>query len=133
METPVKTIFLAEGARHVLDALRLLLEEQSDFAITGEAQSAEFLLAQVCKAAPEAILLDWNLPGAKAFDHQRLVRVLRECCPNTKLAVMSVRPEDERIVRDYCLDGFVSKQLVPDAFLASLKAILTEKNDKENG
>ena len=127
-EMPVTTIVLADGARHVLDALRLLLEEQGDFAITGEAQSAEVLLTQVGKAAPEVILLDWNLPGTKAFDHQRLVRVLRQRCPNTKLAVMSVRPEDERIVRDYCLDGFISKQLAPDMFLASLKAIRTAKN-----
>lgn len=124
----MKTIVLADSARHVLDALRLLLEEQDDFAITGEAQSAEVLLSQLGRAAPEVILLDWNLPGAH---HQRLVRVLRECCPDTKLAVMSVRPEDERSVRDYRLDGFVSKQLAPDAFLSSLKAILTEKSQME--
>jgi DNA-binding NarL/FixJ family response regulator len=120
----VKTIFLAEGERHVLDALRLLLEEQGEFKILDEAQSAEMLLTKVGKAAPDIILLDWSLPG---IHHQRLVRALRACCPDVKLAAMSVRPEDEKNVLEHNLDGFIPKQLPPDTFLALLKAILAEK------
>jgi DNA-binding NarL/FixJ family response regulator len=121
LENPVKTIFLAEGERHVLNSLRLLLEEQSELEIVGEAQSAEVLLTKVCKDAPNVILLDWNLPG---IHHQRLIKALRDCCPDAKLIIISVKPEDEKIVREYRLDCFIPKQLPPDSFLASLKNML---------
>ncbi len=124
------TIFLAEGERHVLEALRLVLEQQTDYEIRGETQSAESLLARACQLSPAVILLDWNLPG---FNPQRLVPALCECCPSAKLVALSVKPEQEKVIKDYGLDGFLSKQLPPEAFLASLNAILKQsKNKKES-
>ena len=120
------TIFLAEGERHVLEALRLLLSQQEDIAILGEARSAEELLTQVCKNPPDVILLDWNLPG---IHHQRLVRALRECCPAAKLLALSVEPEHEAAVREYGLDGFLSQQLSAEEFLTRFTSLI-EKGDK---
>ncbi|GAB4461750.1 MAG: hypothetical protein Kow0070_19830 [Anaerolineales bacterium] len=117
----IRTIFLAEGERHVLDALRLLLEQQEGIQILGAAQSAESLLTQVCKNAPDVILLDWNLPG---LHPQRLIPALRDCCPAAKLVALSVKPEHEQAAAEYGLDGFLSKQLSPEEFLASLNAVL---------
>ncbi len=117
----VKTIFLAEGERHVLEALRLMLENETNFEILGEARSAEGLLAHACGLSPDVILLDWNLPG---LHPPRLIPALRECCPAAVLVALSVKPEHEKSVRDYGLDGFISKQLPPEAFLDSLNAIL---------
>ena len=126
----MKTIFLAEGEIHVFEALRLLFEQQPDYEILGEARSAESLLAQVCKRSPDAILLDWNLPG---FHPQRLIPTLRECCPFAKLVALSVKPEHEKIARGYELDGFISKQLLPEVFLAALNTIIEQaKPEKEN-
>lgn len=122
----MKTIFLAESERHVLDALHLLLEEQADFEIVGEAQSAEVLLTQVSRTTPDVILFDWNLPG---LHPQRFVPALREGCPSAKLLAISVKPEDEKIVKKFNLDLFISKQLPPDEFLKLLKMIT---HDKEN-
>ena len=82
-----KSVFLAEGEKHVREALCLLLEHQVDFVIAGEASHAESLLAQVCQAPPDVILLDWNLPG---LHHQRLLAELREYCPATRILVISV-------------------------------------------
>ena len=117
----MKTVFLAEGERHVLEALRLVLEQQAGFEIIGEARSAESLLANACKLSPDAILLDWNLPGSHP---QRLIPALRECCPTAKLVALSVKPEHEKISIEYGLDGFISKQLPPESLLALLNAII---------
>lgn len=94
------TVFLAEGERHVLEALRLVLEQQTDFEIRGETQSAESLLARTCQLSPDVILLDWNLPG---FNPQRLVPALCECCPSAKLVALIVKPEHEKVIKDYGL------------------------------
>lgn len=121
-EMEVKTIFLAEGEKHVLEALRLLLEQQKDMIIAGQAHSAESLLAQVCQKAPDMILLDWTLPG---LHPQRLIRTLRECCPDARLVAMSVKPEHEKAAQEYGLDGFISKQISGETFASSLKDILS--------
>ena len=123
----MKTIFLAEAETHVLDALRVLLEEQSEYRLIGVAQTAESLLAQVCKSAPEILLLDWNLP---AVHHQRLLRALRDCCPDTSLVVMSVKPEDAIAAREHGIDQFVAKQLPAEAFLDALQANLSAETSR---
>ena len=122
----MKKIFLAESERHVLDALRLLLEEQADIEIIGEAQNAEVLLTQVSKTTPDAIMFDWNLPG---LHPQRFVPALRISCPSAKLLAISVKPEDEKIVKKFDLDLFISKQLPPDEFLKLLKEITDLKEN----
>jgi DNA-binding NarL/FixJ family response regulator len=125
-----KTVFLAEGEKHVMEALRLALEQQAGYEIVGEARSAESLLVHACKLSPDVILLDWNLPG---FHPQRLLPTLRECCPSTKLTAISVKPEHEKSAHEFGADGFISMQLSPEVFLSSLNAILAPLNtQKEN-
>lgn len=118
----MKTIFLAEGERHVLDSLRLMLEQRADMKIVGEARSVESLLAQVCRMATDVILLDWNLPG---IYHPRLIRTLYKCCPGAIVIAISVKPEHEFTVKDYGLDGFISKQLSAECFMESLDRIMS--------
>jgi len=122
----MKTIFLAEGEKHVRDALRLMLEHQSNFTIAGEASSAENTLAQVCQLLPDVILLDWNLPG---LHPQRLFSALRQCCPETLILATSVKPEQESIAMRFGSDAFLLKQLPPDQFVSVL---ITAVNQKEN-
>lgn len=122
----MKTVLLAESEKHVLDALRLAMEQQSEIKVAGEARSAESLLAQVCQHAPDVILLDWSLPG---LHPQRLIRALRECCPAATLVALSVKPEDEKTAKEHGLDGFISKQLSAESFIAALNQIFSRSNN----
>lgn len=116
-ESDTKSIFLAEGEPHVRAALVLMFDYQDGFEIIGEASTAESTLAQVCTQHPDVILLDWNLPG---LHPHRLLTALRQCCPDTLILATSVKPELEKIIQDYKLDGFLSKQLPPEDFMAGL-------------
>jgi DNA-binding NarL/FixJ family response regulator len=116
----MKTVFLAEGENHVRAALRLQFEHQPEYQISGEADHTECLLAQVCRKPPDVILLDWNLPG---INPQRLISTLRRHCPSTMLVATSVKPEQEKITREYQLDGFLSKQLSPEDFMYQFRSI----------
>lgn len=120
------TIFLAEGENHVREALRLILEHQSVFAIVGEAGSAESTLAKVCKNPPDVILLDWHLPG---LHPQRLLTALRQCAPGMLIFATSVQPEQEKTSLGYGVDGFLLKQLPPDQFLTSLSEVIENLED----
>lgn len=125
----MKTIFLAEGEKHVCSALRLQLELQIGFEISGEAGHSEALLAQVCQHPPDVILLDWDLPG---LHPQRLLATLREHCPSTQILATSIKPEQEQSTRAYGVDGFLSKLLPPERFMAALQALVFESKPGEN-
>lgn len=113
----MKTIFLAEGEKHVRSALRLLLENQFGFVISGEARTAESAVAKICQKPPDVILLDWQLPG---LHPQRLIAALRLCTPQTLILATSVKPEQAEIALQSGVDGFLSKQLPPDQFCEAL-------------
>lgn len=126
----MKTIFLAESEIHVLEALRLLFGCQPDYELVGQARSAASLLARAAKLAPDAILLDWNLPDLRP---QRAIPALRRVCPAAKIVALSVKPEHAKIADEFGLDGFISKQLAPDAFLELFESIMRHsENVKEN-
>ena len=117
----MKTIFLGEGETHVRDALRLIIENNTGLQVIGEASTAESLLAQVCSNQPDALLLEWNLPG---IHHQRLLQALQAYCPKLPIIVISVKPEDEYAAEEWGLAGFISKQLPPEEFISKLVALL---------
>jgi DNA-binding NarL/FixJ family response regulator len=119
------TIFLADGENHVRAALNLLIEYQPEMVISGEAENAENLLAQVCTNPPDVILLDWNLPGIRP---QKIVHTLRTFCDKTLVVVVSVKPEHEKAAKELGLDGFISKQLPPELFISTLERIIFESN-----
>jgi DNA-binding NarL/FixJ family response regulator len=54
---------------------------------------------------------------------------VRECCPDTKLVAMSVKPEHEKAAQEYRLDGFISKQFPAEAFTALLNNLLSRGSE----
>ena len=123
-------IFLAEGENHVREALRLLLEQQAEFEISGEASHTESLLAQACLQQPDVILLDWNLPG---LHPQRLLAALHQHCPCTRIFATSVRPEQARVALSWGADAFLSKQLPPNEFTTALLTALENPVKQDPG
>lgn len=124
------TLFLAESEIHVRAALRLHLEHKPGFEITGEDGTAESALAKICQNPPDAILLDWNLPG---LHPQRLIPALRLCAPKTLIVAISIKPEQAKIALNAGVDAFIPKQLAPDQFLDLLRKALIQEgssNDK---
>ena len=71
-------ILIADDQPKVRRALRLLLEQELEANVVGEAAEAKDLLAQVAAGCPDLVLLDWGLPGMAAED---LLVALREACP----------------------------------------------------
>jgi hypothetical protein len=54
------------------------------------------------------------------------VQTLRKFCAKTLIVVISVKPEHEKAARELVLDGFISKQLPPELFIAALNKIITQ-------
>lgn len=113
-------VLLAENSVPVRRALRLLLNQQTEMAVVGEAANAIDLLYCLEASQPDVLLLDWRLPGMPG---KVLLPILLQYYPDLTVVVMSVRPEDHQAALAAGAGCFVSKADPPDRFLAALACV----------
>jgi DNA-binding NarL/FixJ family response regulator len=111
-------VLIADDQLKVRSALKLLLEQDPEVSVVGEAMEAEDLLAQVRGACADLVLLDWELPGLRAVNP--LLSTLRVLCPRLSVIVLSGRPEARRAALAAGADAFVSKGDPPERLLAAV-------------
>ena len=120
-------VLLADSRIQVRSALWLALEQEPGIRVVGEAPDAETLLALAQALQPDAVLLDWQLPG---MDAQGMLARLRALCPGTAIVALSGRPEARRAALGAGADAFVSKVEPPDRFLEAVRLLTRHE---ENG
>ena len=118
-------VLIADDQPQVRSALRLLLKQETDLAVVGEADDAERALELSAEQRPDLVLLDWELPDQRAGGPlnsagQRLLPALRACCPRLKVIALSGRPEARQAALDAGVDAFVSKGDPPERLLAAV-------------
>ncbi len=111
-------VLLADDQSKVRSALRLLLQQQSDIDVLGEAVDATGLLDWVRVTCPDLVLLDWELPGRQPSAD--LLAALRTQCPHLVVIALSGRPEARAAALAAGADAFVSKGDPPEALLAAI-------------
>jgi DNA-binding NarL/FixJ family response regulator len=111
-------LLLADDQTKVRSALRLLLEQQTDVEIMGEAVDSRGVLDWIRVACPDLILFDWELPGLQGL---QLVRAVHGLCPAVQLIAMSGRPESRAAALAAGVDVFVSKGEPPEKLLCGIE------------
>jgi len=111
-------VLLADDQPKVRSALRLLLSQEPDVEVVGEAADTETLLALAKATQPDLVILDWGLPGLHTTDP---MSALRACRPNASLVVLSGRPEIRQRALAAGADAFVSKGDPPRRLLTTLR------------
>jgi DNA-binding NarL/FixJ family response regulator len=116
-------VLLADDQVWLRSAVRLLLEDEPEIDIIGEAGEVQSLLATVAALCPDLILLDWELPGLTNRDGaQHLLADLHAGHPELHVIVLSGRPEAGRAALTAGADAFVSKADPPEHLLTALRA-----------
>lgn len=115
-------VLLADKRQDVRSALRLLLEQNPDIVVIGEATRADELVAQAAASCPDVVLADCELPGAGTAE---LLSILRSFCSHLKVIILSSRPEQRAPALAAGADFFVSKVDAPEALLSVLKSLLS--------
>lgn len=106
-------LFLADDQRDVRSALRLLLEQQGDMEVAGEAASAAELLARLPLAGCDVLLVDWDMPG---LDPCRLLAGLRDASRPVRVIALTTSPLSVPIVAS------VRKSDPPQRLLEAIRA-----------
>jgi DNA-binding NarL/FixJ family response regulator len=109
-------VVLADDQAKVRSAMRLLLEQEEEIEVLGEAVDATDLVDWVEASSPDLVLLDWELPGFEPS----LLRALRELRPSMDVIALSGRPESRRAALEAGAHAFVSKGDPPERLLEAV-------------
>ena len=114
-------ILLVDDHSMVRSGLRLLLEEQDDFCVAGEAGDVEGALERTRTLGPDVILLDLNMPGRPSLP---AIPELLEAAPGSAVVVMT-QHDDPGFARAALLggaSGFVLKEAAESELVEAVRA-----------
>ena len=111
-------VLIADDQPHVRSALLLLLRQEPDVTVVGEADDTEQALELVAGQQPDLVLLDWELPGRGGIATLARLQAAR---PGLLVIALSGRPEARRAALAAGVDVFVSKGEPPDQLLAAVE------------
>jgi len=110
-------VLIADDQPEVRSALRLLLTQEPDLIVVGEAIDTAQVLELAAGQQPDLVLLDWELPdqgGAAALAGLRAIH------PGLAVIALSGRPEAQPAALAAGVDAFVSKGKPPEYLMTSV-------------
>ena len=110
-------ILIADDELKVRSALRLLLKQEEDLHVVGEAVDLQSLLSLAGSFQPDLILLDLELPGLQPALH---LLNLQQSLPSSRIIALSGRSSSHDIPLRTGIDAFVSKGDPPERVLAAI-------------
>jgi DNA-binding NarL/FixJ family response regulator len=112
-------ILVADQQSKIRSALRLLLEQEPNQRIVGEADNVDTLMTMVSEYHPDLVLLDWEITKRRASE---ILLALKEPQRGIKVVALSGNPEVSSVALEAGADVFVCKCDSVDRLLAAVSA-----------
>ena len=115
-------ILICDDHEVVRKGLALVLRQEPDFEVVGEAQDGHQALAIACDLVPDLVLLDWKMPGTDGITTARLIR---QQVPSIRILVLSGAPVEDAVLDslDAGVDGFVHKAISPANLALAIRVV----------
>ena len=120
---PPLRILVAEDDESFLEAISLLLERDDRFVVAGRARNGSEAVALADEIAPDAVVVDIEMP---VLDGVEATRRLREAAPDLPIVAVSGHDYEERVleIRQAGADDYVRKARLADELPRALAALL---------
>ena len=118
-------IVLGEDRKRVRTALRILLEQQSDWNVVGEASNAVDPVTQTKQTKPDLVLVDESLPG---ISEQQVLHTIREIYPQVRIVALIEPHSVGRVNSELCADAYATKVNSPDFLLSAIRMCLNKRS-----
>jgi DNA-binding NarL/FixJ family response regulator len=104
-------------------AVRLLLQGETDLETVQTANSAEEALALAERICPDIVLMDIDLPGLDGIEATRLIRTQ---CPMTRVIVITALRDQDLIARavEAGASGFLRKTRAAEELISTIKGVV---------
>lgn len=119
--TPIR-ILIAEDHEVVRRGLVLVLSQEDDFLVVGEAQNGAEAVAMAKEDAPDVALLDWKMPilnGLKA------AQTIKQAIPACRTLILSGAPIETAVLEalDDGVDGFIHKNVSSEGLVYAIRVV----------
>ena len=114
-------LLLVDDHEVVRRGLRMLLENEADLVIEGEAGDGGEALALMEKLKPDVVIMDITLPDMSGIDATRRIKTLH---PNVAVVALTIH-EDEQYFFEMLqagAAGYVPKRAAPDDLITAIRA-----------
>jgi DNA-binding NarL/FixJ family response regulator len=127
MERPVqtakKTVLVVDDHPLMRQGLALLINQQQDMQVCGEAEEAQAAMQAIAQRRPDIIILDISLNGPDGLEVMKSIRAT-----NPDLPVLILSMHDEAIYAERALraraNGYIMKQEATEKVLVAVRRIL---------
>jgi DNA-binding NarL/FixJ family response regulator len=118
-----KTIFIVDDHPLLRQGLALLINQQNDLEVCGEAQEAHAVMPALAKKLPDILIVDISLNGPDGLE---LLKNIRLAFPELPVLILSMH--DEAIYAERALraraNGYIMKQEATEKVLVAVRRIL---------
>lgn len=120
------SIVLADDHTIVRRALRVLLEEETDFEVVAEAEDADGAIRYLRGHKPDVLILDLNMPGRPSLE---AIGEMQEASPETKIVVLTMQQEPAfaRQALQQGVLGYVLKEAADDELVQAVRSAAAGK------
>ncbi|MEQ9300908.1 MAG: response regulator transcription factor [Cyclobacteriaceae bacterium] len=124
MEAKSIKVLLADDHEMILDGLKLILEQQDDIEVVGEAYDGEEVLSMV-RRLPELdiVILDINMPKKDGIE---VTKEIKSTYPEVKVLILSMynRKEFVKNLVEAGTDGYILKNAGKSELLRAIQALV---------
>ncbi|MCA9975067.1 MAG: response regulator transcription factor [Anaerolineales bacterium] len=119
-------ILLADDHEVVRRGLMLVLRQEPDFVIVGEAQNGAEAVNLVVQMQPDLALLDWKMPD---MDGLQAARTMKRLVTSVRTLILSGAPMETAVLDalDDGVDGFVHKDISPANLAHAIRVVASGK------
>jgi len=119
MNEPI-SVLIAEDHAIVRQGVRLLLDNQPDMEVAGEAANGSEAVELVEKLRPDVVVMDLAMPGMNGLE---ATRSIRKRFPGTQIVALTVHDSDEHFFQmiDAGAAGYILKGADPSVLLEGIR------------
>jgi two-component system response regulator NreC len=117
-------LLLVDDHAVVRSGLRMLLENERDVEIIGEASSAGEAIETAMRLRPSVILMDIGLPDLSGID---ATREIKKRLPEVAIVALTIHEDEEYFFKmlEAGATGYVPKRAAPEELLTAIRAAAT--------
>jgi DNA-binding NarL/FixJ family response regulator len=123
VETARKTVLVVDDHPLMRQGLALLINQQQDMQVCGEAEEAQAAMHAIAQLRPDIMILDISLSGPDGLE---LLKIIRASDPDLPVLILSMH--DEAIYAERALraraNGYIMKQEATEKVLVAVRRIL---------
>ncbi len=115
-------IAIADDQTLLREMLALILAQDNEIAVVGEAGNGQDIL-QICKEkSPDLVLLDIRMPE---FDGAYALNIIKRQFPDIKVIMLTTFGDEKNVLNAYSsgADGYVMKDIKPQMLVMAIKCV----------